>query len=73
MDKRVAQLAAMIMIGIGVVVIAVAVRDAWLGSATIAQVANNASHLIAVPTAVAGWQPARLDLMANSKSIVKVP
>ncbi len=72
MDKRVAQLAAMIMIGAGVVVIAVAMRDAWRGSATIAYASNEASHLVAVPTAVAGWQPAPFNLPVNSSSIVEV-
>lgn len=53
MNKSIIRLVAMVMIGIGVLVIAVSVRDLWRSSANIAHASNNAGNLVAIPTNIA--------------------
>lgn len=71
-NKSIIRIGAMIAIGVGVILVVVSVRDLWRSSATIAHASNDASYLVAVPTAVAGWQPAPFNLPVNSSSIVEV-
>ena len=72
MDKPIVRLGAMIMIGVGLIVIAVSVRDVWRSSTTVAQAANSAGSVIAVPTAVSSWWPALLGSPVNDNVVVEV-
>ena len=76
MNKNILQLGAMIALGIGVILIVVSVRDVWRSSATIAHASNDASHLVnhlvAVPTAIAPWPTAQIDLPVTRDPVVEV-
>lgn len=49
---RILYLGAMVAIGVGVILIAVAIRDTWRSAVNVAHAANSASNLVAVPTAI---------------------